>query len=118
MISLRTSAPLNLDHVKRIGTGLAFIIFPLIFNFAFAVHPGLLNPHLLSERELILRAHGDDFLAFGHVLVLLCTPLLIVVVLRFMKLLGRGPAAWVGFIGGAIAVLGAVMLARDPYHHK
>jgi len=103
----------KLEIYKRIGTGLAFILFPLIFSFAFAIHPGLLNPHLFSEKELIMRAYGNDFLAFGHVLVLLCTPLLIVVALQFMKLLDRGLSAWAGFIGGIIAVLGAVMLAAD-----
>jgi len=103
----------KLEIYKRIGTGLAFILFPLIFSFAFAIHPGLLNPHLFSEKGLIMRAYGNDFLAFGHVLVLLCTPLLIVVALQFMKLLDRGLSAWAGFIGGIIAVLGAVMLAAD-----
>lgn len=103
----------NLEHVKRIGTGLAFILFPLLFVFAFAVHPGLLNPHMLSEREVILRAHDNALLAFGHVLVLFDAALLIVVTLHFMKLLKRGPAAWAGFIGATLAVLGAVMLAAE-----
>jgi hypothetical protein len=36
-----------LSLTKRIGTGLSFIIFPIVFVFAFSVHPGLLHPHLL-----------------------------------------------------------------------
>jgi hypothetical protein len=43
-----------LNQAEQIGIGLAFIIFPILFVFAFAVHRGLLSPHLLSPRELIL----------------------------------------------------------------
>jgi hypothetical protein len=43
---------------KRVGTGLCFVIFPIVFVFAFAVHPDLLSPRLLEPSELILRAHG------------------------------------------------------------
>ena len=102
-----------LNQTKRFGTGLTFIIFPLLFIFAFAVHPGLLNPHLLSPEELILRAHQDGLLQFGHVLVTLSTALLVVVALHFMKLLDRSSLAWAGLIGAAVAILGAIMLAAD-----
>jgi hypothetical protein len=103
----------TINQIKQIGVGLAFIIFPLMFIFAFAVHPGLLSPHLLGPRELMLRAHHDGLLQFGHVLVLLSTGLLIVVALRFMRLLDHSPLAWVGFIGAALAILGAIILAAD-----
>jgi hypothetical protein len=43
---------------KRVGTGLCFVIFPIVFVFAFAVHPDLRSPRLLEPSELILRAHG------------------------------------------------------------
>ena len=102
-----------LDQIKQIGIGLAFIIFPLLFIFAFAVHPGLLKPRLLSPKELILRAHGNKLLQFGHVLVTLSTALLIVVALHFMKLLDRSSGDWAGFMGAAIAILGAIILAAD-----
>jgi hypothetical protein len=102
-----------LNQIKQIGIGLAFIIFPLLFVFAFAVHPGLLQPHLLSPEEIIIRAHGNGLLQFGHVLVTLSTALLIVAALQFMKLLDRSSGAWAGFIGAAIAILGAIILAAD-----
>jgi hypothetical protein len=102
-----------LDQIKQIGTGLAFIIFPMLFIFAFAVHPGLLQPHLLSPEEIILRARNNGLLQFGHVLVMLSTTLLIVVALHFMKLLDHSSLAWAGFIGAAIAILGAIILAAD-----
>ena len=102
-----------LNQVKQIGIGLAFITFPMLFIFAFAVHPGLLQPHLLGPEELILRAHGNELLQFGHVLVTLSTGLLIVVALQFMKLLDRSSGAWAGFIGATIAILGVIILAAD-----
>lgn len=104
---------LFLNQIRRTGVGLAFIIFPLLFIFAFAVHPGLLQPGLLSPEEIILRAHGNGLLQFGHVLVTLSTALLIVVALHFMKLLEHSTSAWAGFIGAATAILGAIILAAD-----
>ena len=101
-----------LQSGKRIGTGLAFILFPLIFVFAFSVHPGLLTPHFLNPEELIYRAHQNDLLQFGHMLVTLCTSLLIVTALHFMRLLEKS-AGWAGTIGGILAIFGAMMLAVD-----
>ena len=102
-----------MDNAKRIGTGLCFIIFPLTFVFAFAVHPGLLHPRILSPEELILRAHQNGLLQFAHVLVTLNTAVLVVLALHFMKLLDRASAGWAGLVGASLAILGAVMLAAD-----
>ncbi|NTU44696.1 MAG: hypothetical protein HGA99_04110 [Chlorobiaceae bacterium] len=103
----------SLNVVKRIGTGLSFIIFPIVFVYAFSVHPGLLHPHLLGPSELILRARGDGLLQFAHALVTINTSLLIVAALHFIKLLDHSSVAWAGFIGGVLAVLGSVALAAD-----
>ena len=102
-----------LDNAKRIGTGLCFIIFPLTFVFAFAVHPGLLHPRILSPEELILRAHQNGLLQFAHVLVTLNTAVLVVLAMHFMTLLDRASAGWAGLVGASLATLGAVMLAAD-----
>ena len=101
------------NNTKRIGTGLSFMVFPLIFVFAFAVHPNLLNPHLLGPAELIQRAHNDSLLHFGHALVTLCTGLLVIVAIHFTNALKNTPKEWSGFIGGVLAVLGALILAAD-----
>jgi hypothetical protein len=106
----KMNGPTLLDHTKRIGTGMCFVIFPLMFVFAFAVHPGLLEPHLLGPEELVLRARGDALLQFGHVLVTVSTALLVVVALHFMRLLNQ---SWAGFFGAVLAILGAVALAAD-----
>lgn len=102
-----------LNQIEQIGVGLAFIIFPLVFVFAFAAHPGLLRPRLLGPEELVRRAHGNKLVHFGHVLVTLNTSLLIVIALHFMQLLNNGAGAWAGFVGGVIAILGAIFLAVD-----
>jgi hypothetical protein len=103
----------HLKSAKRIGTGLSFFIFPLVFVFAFAGHPHLMSFHFLGPQELILRAHGNGLLHLGHALVTLNTGLLVVVALYFMKLLNKGSYAWAGFVGGIAAVFGSLMLAAD-----
>ena len=107
------SAIESLGSFRQVGTGLSFVVFPLVFVFAFSVHPGLLHPHFLSPPELIARARGASLLQFGHALVTLDTALLIVVAVHFMKILDHGPSAWAGFVGGALAVLGSLSLAAD-----
>lgn len=102
-----------LPQVMQIGVGAAFILFPLIFVFAFSVHPRLLRPRLLKPAELIWRARRNKSLQFAHSLVLLSTALLIVMALHFMHILSQGSAAWAGVIGAGLAVLGAILLAAD-----
>lgn len=102
-----------ISQVQQIGTGIAFIVFPLIFVFAFSVHPRLLRPRLLRPDELMLRARGRKRLQFAHALVLLNTSLLIVAAIHFMRILSSGRGAWAGFAGVIPAVLGAVILAAD-----
>ena len=102
-----------LSQVLQIGTGAAFILFPLIFIFAFSVHPGLLRPRLLQPEEIIRRARRSKVLQLAHGLVLLCTALLIVTAIHLMGILRHGSAAWAGWVGAALAVLGAILLAAD-----
>ena len=102
-----------LSQVLQVGTGAAFILFPLIFVFAFSAHPGLLKPRLLKPEEIIRRARRSEWLQLGHSLVLLNTALLIAAAIHFMNILNQGSAAWLGLIGGVLSVLGAVLLAAD-----
>jgi hypothetical protein len=103
----------SLDEVKRIGMGLAFILFPLLFVFAFAVHPGLLTPHRLTDVQLILRAHHNALLAFGHVLVLFDAAILVAVTVGLMRILEHTKAAWAGFIGAVLIVVSAIALGAE-----
>jgi hypothetical protein len=102
-----------ISQIQQIGAGATFILFPLIFIFAFSVHPGLLRPRLLRPEEILLRARRNKFLQFGHSLVLLSTGLLIVMAIQFMNILSQRSAAWTGFAGAAVAILGAILLAAD-----
>jgi hypothetical protein len=102
-----------LSQVLQVGTGAAFVLFPLIFVFAFSVHPGLLRPQLLQAEGIIRRARRSKLLQLAHSLVLLSTALLIVMAIHFMRILGQGSAAWAGTIGAVLAVVGAILLAAD-----
>ena len=103
----------SVRRAQRLGTGLSVMAMPLAFVFAFSVHPGLLHPHLLGPVGLVLRAHHAGLLQLVHVVVTFATGLLIVVAVHFMSLLDRTVAAWAGFVGAAMAVLGAIILAAD-----
>ena len=103
----------RLETAKRIGTGLAFVVFPIVFIFAFAIHPDLFSLAVVTDvNTRIGEFHGNRLMHLGHALMLLTVPLLIVVSLKFMEMLTeRG--AWLGFVGCVVAVFGAVMLAVD-----
>jgi hypothetical protein len=100
-------------EAARIGTGLAFVVMPLVFVFAFANHPGLLHPRVLRPEQLIDRARGNRLLHAGHGLVTINTALMIVVALRLGDVVTRHGAAWAGLVGTLLAVLGTVALAAD-----
>lgn len=103
----------KLESVKRIGTGLAFIAFPILFIITYAVHPDLSSLSMVTDVNVrVQEFHGNALLHFGHVLMLLSAPLLIVVAQKFMNVL-KGRGAWLGFIGGVMAIFGAVILAVD-----
>ena len=103
----------NLETVKRIGTGLAFILSPLFFGIAFVAHPNILSLEIGGEVSAkVAEFHGNSFMHFGHFMMLMSVPLLIVIATRFMRIL-KGRGAWLGFIGGVLAVFGAVLLAVD-----
>ncbi len=101
------------SQIQQIVTGAVFILFPLVFIFAFSVHPGLRKPRMLQPVEIIRRARGNKLLHFAHSLVLLSTALLIVLAIHFMNILSTGSAAWAGMIGAVLAIFGAILLAAD-----
>jgi len=102
-----------LNVIRRVGIGLSFILYPLFSGIAFAGHPNLLSLEIGGDvTAKIAEFHGNSLMHFCHFLMLLGVPLLIVVATRFMRML-KGRGAWLGFIGGALAVFGAVVLAVD-----
>jgi len=102
-----------LSTVKRRGMALAFMLYPCLAGFAFAVHPDLFSPRLgLDVQAKIVGFHGNELLHFGHVLMTVAVPLLIAIAIHFMNLLEH-KSGWLGLIGGVLAVTGAVVLALD-----
>lgn len=97
----------------RIGTGVAFVVMPLVFVFAFATHPGLLHPRVLRPEQLIDRARGKRLLHAGHGLVTLNTALMIVVALHLGSLVIHDGAGWAALVGTSLAVVGTLALAAD-----
>ncbi len=103
----------NLEVVKRIGSGLAFILYPLFSGLAFAAHPNLLSLEVSREASAkVAEFHNNPFMHFGHFVMFLGVPLLIVIAIKFMRMLEEG-GAWLGFIGGVMGAFGAVLLAVD-----
>ena len=103
----------SVETTKRIGTGLAFILAPFFFGMAFITHPNLLSLEIGGEVSAkVAEFHNNDLMHFGHFMMLLSVPLLIVAASKFMSML-KGRGAWPGFIGGVLAVFGAVILAID-----
>lgn len=97
----------------RVATGLAFVVMPLVFVFAFATHPDLFRPRVLGPEQLIDRARGRRLLHAGHGLVTINTALMIVVALYLGQIVSREGAGWAGLVGTVLAVLGTVALAAD-----
>ena len=102
-----------LESVKRIGTGLSFILYPIFAGIAFFAHPNLLSLEIGGEVSAkIAEFHNNPFMHFGHFMMLLGVPLLIVTSTKFMHML-KGRSDWLGFIGAVMAIFGAVILAVD-----
>jgi len=103
----------SLVQIKQVGTALAFILYPIFAGIAFAVHPNLMSLRIGHDvQEKIAEFHGNQLLHFGHFLMLFSVPLLIIIAVHMMKLLDR-QAPWWGFVGGILAIFGAVILAVD-----
>ena len=52
------NAKMSAADAARVGTGLAFVVMPLVFVFAFATHPDLLRPRVLRPEQLVDRSWG------------------------------------------------------------
>jgi hypothetical protein len=103
----------RLERARQVGTALALMSFPPLLAGIFAVHPHLLAfKPLLTLDDWTGRFHGRPLVHAGHAVMTLAVPLLLVTAFHFAHVL-RGRGAWLGWIGGAMAVVGAVILAAD-----
>jgi hypothetical protein len=102
-----------INRVKRIGTGICFLAFPLMLLAGFLLHPNLLSLSRIAEAsEWAAEFRGNVLFHLGHMLVLLSVPLIIVVGIRCMRLATDG-GAWAGLVGGVLGIFGAFILAVD-----
>ncbi len=103
----------RVESMKRIGTGLAFVVWPFFAMLAYAVHPNLLSLEIGgSISEKVAQFHNNSLLHFGHFVMLLGVPLLFIIAGKFMGMLKK-KGAWLGLIGGVTGCLGALVLAVD-----
>lgn len=103
----------TIQKIKRIGTGLSFIAFPIMFLIGFLMHPNFLSFELVTDAKVWTTEFRDNFyFHFSHLIVLFTVPLIIVVGVRCMKF-AAGPGAWLIFIGGVFGIFGAFILAVD-----
>jgi hypothetical protein len=96
---------------KRIATGLAFILYPLLATIAFIAHPNLQSLEIGGEISAkVAEFHNNAFMHFGHFMMVLGVPPLTIAIIKFMSVL-KARGAWLGFIGGVMAIYGALILA-------
>lgn len=97
----------------HVAMGIAYIAFPLLSIFIYATHPNLFSLQPVHEVDAwIAEWHGNNLLHFGHVLMLLCVPALIAITIDLMTKLRKDGRRY-GFVGGMLAITGAVFLAAD-----
>jgi hypothetical protein len=103
----------TIERVTRIGTAASFIALPFMLLIGLLLHPNLLSFATVTEAQAwTAEFRGSFAFHFGHLLVLLSVPLIIVAGLRCMQL-ATGPGAWLGFLGGVLGIFGAFVLAVD-----
>jgi hypothetical protein len=108
-----TVVPARLTRLKDIGAGLCIMAFPPMLLFGFASHPNILSLEMVTDyADWAAEWRGSFMFHFGHLLVMLSVPLIIVACIRLMAMLD-GPRGWYGFFGGVLGVFGAFMLAVD-----
>jgi hypothetical protein len=103
----------RIHRIKTIGSGISIIVFPLMLLAGFLLHPNLLSlERVTAASAQTAEFHHNFIFHFGHLLVLGAVLPVIVSLLKFMGMT-RGKGEWYGFIGGVMAVFGAVILAID-----
>ncbi len=102
-----------LATVKRVGTGLSIILFPIMLLVGFATHPNIFSFEIVTDVETwIAEWRGNFMFHAGHLLVMLAVPFIIVACLHLMSLL-KNAGAWLGLMGATLGIFGAFMLAVD-----
>ena len=102
-----------LGAVQKWGTAMAFLLFPAFFIAANLLHPNLLHPKALTNGAAwIEHFRGQSGLHLAHVLEFLSAPMLMIMAIQYMNRL-RSRMPWLSFIGGMLAIFGALMLVGN-----
>ena len=101
------------ENAPRIIAGIATIAFPVLLLTGFLLHPHLLSPHLtLTAENLITKFRHQTAFHVGHLIVFAAVPFIIVSVSYVTTMLKAAGRVY-GIVGGAVAIIGAVILAGD-----
>jgi hypothetical protein len=103
----------NIEHFKRIGTGIAFVLVPIILIFGFASHSNLADLEPPGNVETwVGEFHGNVQWRIAHIAVMWATLPITVIFLHWMRALQDKMPVW-SFLAGLLGIVGCFMLAAD-----
>lgn len=103
-----------MESFKRIGTGICFILVPLVLILGFVAHPNLseLQPPGSDVEKWVKEFHGNSLWRVAHIAVLWATIPMTVLFLAWMRQLRDKAPVW-SFVAGALGIVGCFALAAD-----
>ena len=102
-----------IDTIQNAAFLFCLVALPLIYVFAFASHPNLLNMKPANDAQMwAAEIRHNKKLHTLHLFVLVSSLLVINITLNFMQMLGDTYRIF-AVIGGTLGIIGAVALAAD-----
>jgi hypothetical protein len=103
-----------MENFKRFGTGICFILVPIILILGFAAHPNLsdLKPPGSNVDNWVNEFHGNAMWQVAHVSVMWATLPITVIFLGWMRML-KDKAPVLSFVAGVLGIIGCFALAAD-----
>ncbi len=99
--------------VKQFVYGLSLLLFSPLLLVGFLSHPDLFSLQLTTTAaELAANFHHSAAFHIGHLIVIVAIPFIVAELLCCAEML-RGRGAWFGFVGAAVGIVGAIVLAID-----
>lgn len=97
----------------EILAGLSTIIFPFLLLIGFIMHPDLFSFKLVeSAEQLASNFRHQSIFHIGHLIVALAIPFIVIHVF-YVMISCKSKGGKLAFIGGLIAIFGAIILALD-----
>jgi len=102
-----------MENFKRIGTGICFLLIPIILILGFGSHPNLtdLEPPG-SVEKWVSEFHGNVTWRVAHIAVMWATLPIAIIFLEWMRALKDRMPVW-SFVACALGIVGCFMLAAD-----